>query len=189
MRVIASTAILGIVSFLSGCVPSLSPFYSDADLYFDRNIIGTWAAEDEKESWTFEANGDAGYKMTYLDEHGKIGVFEAKLFRLGNRSFLDLTPVRPAFEQNDYYTGHLLSLHTFVPIAVNGNSAQISYLDHSWLKRVLEKNPQAVGHAVIDDDIILTDSTKNLQAFLKANLYTQGAFENSTNIVRREVRK
>ncbi len=175
--------------FLTGCIPSLHPFYTDADVYFDRNLLGTWTDADEQESWTFASEGEKEYQMTYTDESGKKGLFEARLFKLGERSFLDITPVRPELKNNDFYTSHLLSLHSVVQLAVTGRTARMSCLDPDWLKKTLEKNPSALQHTVIDGDILLTDTTPNIKAFLAANLNTAGAFNKSTTVTRKEAKR
>jgi len=189
MRVTASTIILASISFLAACVPSLNPFFTESDVYFDRSLLGTSAEGDERESWTFRADGEKEYVLTYTDEHGKASVFQARLFKLDGKSFLDITPVKPTFRQDDFYGGHVLSLHTVYLITMSGKTAQMSYLDPSWLKQIIAINPKAIGHAVIDDEIVLTDSTKNLQAFLAANVDKASAFVKSTDLSRREARK
>jgi hypothetical protein len=175
--------------FLTACVPSMNPFYTHADIYFDRNLLGSWADPSEKESWTFEYESDKEYRLTHIDEYGKKGVFEARLFRLDGRSFIDITPDRSSMKGNDFYSGHLFSLHTFVRISLNGQSAEMSCLDPEWLKRALEKDPAALDHAIVDSDLILTDSTRALKAFLVSNLNTPGAFGKPTPLKRKEAAK
>lgn len=174
---------------MSGCVPAINPFYTKADVYFDSKLLGVWMDEDETESWRFEAGNENDYKLTYTDEYKKTGVFTAKLFKLGGRSFLDLTPLRSASGQNDFYIGHMLPLHTFVQITLNGTTGNISHLDPAWLERLLEKDPKSLHHAVFDNDIFLTDTTKNLQAFLIANLNAPEAFVRSTELRRKPIHK
>ncbi|MFL6468027.1 MAG: hypothetical protein ACJ72Z_08725 [Pyrinomonadaceae bacterium] len=189
MKTIFTAFILGLSLAMSGCVPSVNPFYTDADVYFDRNLLGEWSDDDGSESWAFEAGVDNDYKLTYTDEEKKTGVFTARLFKLGERSFLDIVPSRSVCIQNDFYIGHLLPLHTFVQIAINGKSGHVSYLDSAWLARLLNKNPNAVQHSFFNSDIFLTDTTKNLQAFLVANIETPEAFVKSTELKRKPFRK
>lgn len=190
MKSITFVLVLCFSLMLSGCVPSINPFYSNADVYFDIKLLGEWVEKEGSESWTFEPGSDNDYKLTYTDEGKKTGTFTAKLFKLADRTFLDITPLRSDTGQNDFYNGHLLPLHTFVQITMDGKSGHIAYLDPAWLKRMLEKHPNAIQHAVwSDDDIFLIDSTKNLQKFLIANLNTPDAYERSAELKRKAILK
>ncbi|MDX1951442.1 MAG: hypothetical protein SFY81_04615, partial [Verrucomicrobiota bacterium] len=48
--------------FLTGCVPSLSPIYTDKDLISDKNLEGTFT-EGETDQWTFTKIGPREYRL------------------------------------------------------------------------------------------------------------------------------
>ncbi|MBK6364443.1 MAG: hypothetical protein IPF52_13480 [Saprospiraceae bacterium] len=45
---------MGIISILTGCIPSLNPLYTDKDLVFTSQLLGTWTGAKSEESWTFD---------------------------------------------------------------------------------------------------------------------------------------
>ena len=160
----------------AACVPSIHPFYEEKDAYFDAGLIGKWSNEARTETWIFEKSGSTEYRMEYIDEHRRTGIFEVRLFKIRDRTFVDLTPVRPANLQG-FYGGHLLPVHTSFAVELGKDSAKLMYLDPVWLKQYLQNNPMAVRHTTIDGEIFLTDSTSKLKAFIKTHLDTRGAFE------------
>lgn len=160
----------------AGCVSSLNPLYFETDTVFDRSIIGVWTDNEQTETWTFTHSGGKEYKLVYIDEGGKSGRFNAHLFSIDDKLFLDITPAKPRISENDFYKSHFAAMHTFVRVVKTDGSFQISYLEPDWLKTHLQKNPSAIAHVPVDGTIVLTDSTKNLRSFVVANIDTPGAF-------------
>jgi hypothetical protein len=167
-------ALFGLVC--GACVPSIHPLYTEADQAFEPGIIGTWEEKGSAETWKFSMDGENEYRLIHTDESGKKGEFEARLFKLGGHMFLDLYPAAPVVTQNDFYRGHVLPLHTFVKLIQDGPAYQVSFLEPKWMKAQLAKDPSALRHTVIDGEILITDSTANLQKFVVANVATPGAF-------------
>jgi hypothetical protein len=61
----------------------------------------------------------------------------------------------------------------------------MSFPDPDWLKKLVADNPKAIQHEKIDDEIILTASTKDLQTFWLKHLDTNGAFGEPSNMKRK----
>ena len=178
-------AIAGFLLILTSCVPSLNPLYTDSDLIFDETLLGVWTDTDGAESWAFNSSDAKEYKLVYTDEKGKKGEFKTRLLKIEGKTFLDLTPVKPALEQNDFYKANFLATHTFVQITQTAPTVQISYLEPDWLKSFLDKNPSAIRHEKLSGEILLTASTKDLQRFLLTHLNTPGAFAKPIDIKRK----
>jgi hypothetical protein len=176
MTHMAKLAALGFLLMLAGCVPSLHPLYTDADVIFDPALVGVWAEKDSRESWAFTREGEKQYRLVYTDENGRRGEFIAHLLKAEGQRFLDLFPVEPYLQQNDFYRGHLLPVHTFLLISQIEPTLRMSCLDPEWLKRFLARNQAAIRHEKLDDEILLTASPKQLQKFLLTHLKTKGAF-------------
>jgi hypothetical protein len=189
MKSIGISIILAFVFLLTACVPSLNPLYTEQDLVFDKSILGVWTDDKQTETWEFVYVDEKEYKLVHTDEDGKKGEFEARLLKIEGKLFLDIAPVRSQLGQNDFYNGHLLSTHSFIQVSQEGKTFRLSYLESKWLKQYLEKNPGAVRHTSIDGEILFTDSTKNLQKFIAANLNTPGAFSNTETFKRKEAAK
>jgi hypothetical protein len=165
----------------AACVRSIQPFYEHKDVYFDRSLIGTWTDAKGKESWKIERRGDGDYLIDETDEKGKKTRFEARLFKLDGRSFIDLA----ATTSGDAGSGHLLAVHTFLAIEKDLCTSKMSYLDPTWLKQFLAKNPNAIRHSNIEGEIVFTDSTKNLKSFIRKHLDSPGAFEETETLFKK----
>ena len=125
------------------------------------------------------------YKLVYTDEDGKSGEFTAHLLKVEGKTFLNLTPVEPILPQNDFYKGHFLATHTFALISQTAPTVQISFLEPEWLRKFLAKNPTALRHAKMEDEMLLTATSKELQKFLLAHLNTEGAFGKPISVKRK----
>lgn len=170
----------------SACVPSVHPLYTHSDLAFDPGLIGIWTDSDSTETWDLSLEKENEYKLVHTDESGKEGEFEVRLVKVGEQMFLDVCPSRPDLSQNNFYRGHILSVHTFVKLTRSGSSYQISILEPKWLKSHLAKKPSALRHAVVDGEILITDSTTNLQTFILSNLTSAGAFAAPVSLRRKD---
>jgi len=179
---------LSFLLMFAGCVHTLNPLYTEQDLIFDAALLGVWTDSDSKETWELTKAGEKQYRLTYKDENGKTGEFTAHLLKVEGKKFMDLTPIKPILSQNDFYKGHFLATHTFAQIIQNGPKFQISYLESKWLKDFLDKNPAAVSHVKIADEILLTDSPNNLQKILLTHLNTNGAFAEPVELIKKDKR-
>jgi len=176
----------GFLSLLAGCVPSLHPLYTDQDVIFDQSVLGMWAEDNSKETWALTRDGEKEYKLIHTDEDGKKGEFVAHLLKVEGRMFLDLYPVEPELPQNDFYRGHLLLVHRFAAVLQTEPAILISSLDSEWLKKFLDKHPSALRHEKVDDEILITESPKELKKFLLTHLKTEGAFSKPIELKRKK---
>lgn len=176
MKSLIQAISFGTLLLFGACVPSMNPIFTDQDLVFDQALLGRWTDLESTESWEFSYADDKEYKLVYTDELGKKGVFKARLARIQGKTFLDLTPMRSPDVMNDFHRSHFFRTHTFVQILQKKDSYSVSYLEPKWLKERLTRDPHAVGHLIVEGDVLLTDSTSNLQKFVLANIDAKEAF-------------
>jgi hypothetical protein len=179
----------GILILAVGCIRSLHPIYTEKDIVFEPSLIGQWAEEGDDEIWAFSKGDENAYKFVYTDDKGKQGVFTAHLARIEGHLFLDFFPEEPEFEENAFYQFHLLPVHTFLHVKQIEPRLQMSFPDPDWLKELLEEDPGAIRHEVMEDDDagpILTASTQELQAFWLKHLTTEDAFGDYSDMKRLE---
>lgn len=179
---VAVTTLLGI----AGCIPtSIHPLYTEKDLVFDPALVGVWSEkEDSKETRSFEKLGDKGYRLVIREADGKTGEFQAHLLKLGDTLFLDLFPDQMAMEESNrdgYYQAHLQPMHSFLKVSRIEPTLEMAPLNLVWLATFLKENPSAIRHEVVgrdkeDRQIILTASTRDLQAFMLKHRNTPDAF-------------
>jgi hypothetical protein len=155
-------------------VVSLHPLFNEKDVVFDEKLLGTWAQEEPNEPvWEFkraDANENA-YRLIFSDKEGKKGLFIAHLVKLKGKLFLDACPA--PWEQQDpnkvewvYNTLFLIPAHTFIRVDSIDPNLTMRVTDDEKMKKLLEQDPNAVKHTVLEDKPVLTASTNELQAFV-----------------------
>lgn len=185
MRTLLLTALL----FVTGCVQSLHPFYTEEQLTFDKNLIGYWTDADGKNTFDIpelDANAeDKSYRVFYTDEHGKTGEFIVRLARVDKYLIADVTPAERRDDASGMYKGLLLPVRSFFLVEAGGESLKLRSMDYDWLKKELETRPDAIRHERVGNDrILLTAPSDKLQAFVLKHMETPGAFGEWTEFKR-----
>ena len=169
---------------LAGCVvTSVYPWYTAKDVVFEPALVGQWqgtepgAKTDIKadEFWEFEKMTDKAYRLTVAEKNGRKE-FNAHLFKLGRRSFLDCLP-RERPEDG-------LPLHYLLLVNKTTPTFEFTMLNYDWLTKLLEANPEALRHVIVpkkldesgDGDLVLTANTAELQRFLLKHVNDTNAF-------------
>jgi hypothetical protein len=68
---------------------------------------------------------------------------------------------------NGFYKVHWVPAHTFVKVDETGETLRVRIMDPDKVKKMLEKQPVLLKHEVVDNDVLLTAGTKELQEFIK----------------------
>jgi hypothetical protein len=177
---------------LGGCVPvmSLNSLFTTENLVFEEKLLGTWVDDcnDPNNTWQFnsigeekpmflspvlEKNRDKVYKLMVSDDDGEKGLFIGCLVKLDNKLFLDVFPSQfPCSEENIEKMGLQFNafffwpVHTFLIIDSIEPQLKMRITDDGKFKELLEAEPNAVRHTIGEDNILITASTKELQAFV-----------------------
>ena len=153
---------------LGGCVqPSLHSLFTKDQVFFDSNLSGVWKEADSNETWHFSRFEDAnGYKLVITQKDGKRGTFLAGLGKLENSLFLDVYPVESGEPGIDFYKEHLLSAHSFMRVQQIDSTLKIAIVDSDKINKIIKADPNAVRYEKVDDRIILTADTNELQNFV-----------------------
>ena len=173
-----------LAALLGGCVPvmSLHSLYTEEDVVFEGNLVGTWVDDPDspKTTWEFSRAGakEKAYKLVYSDNEGKKGSFIVHLVKLENRLFLDVLPSQFPSEQQDwekmkwaYNFFFFVPAHTFIKIDSIEPQLKMRRTINDEMKELFKEKPDAVKHELVEDEIILTASTKELQAFVLRYAY------------------
>jgi hypothetical protein len=179
------TFLLAIMLFTTSCVPSLNALYTEHDVTHDSALVGVWTEKETGDTWALSRGDKLEYALVHTDGDGLKGEYIARLVKVDDKLFLDIVPAKPGFTQNDLYKEHYLAAHTFVHVGIKGSVVQLSYLEPRWLKDFLAENPDAMRHASVGGQIVLTSSPKETQKFLLAHLNTRGAFSQPAELVRK----
>jgi hypothetical protein len=188
-----------LAAILGGCVPviSLHPLYTEKDIVVDKQLFGTWVddANSPETTWEFKRIDEPknAYKLIFTDEEGMKGSFVAHLVKLQNRLFLDIFPSELPWEPEDpnkidwpYNTLFLIPAHTFVKVDSIEPQLKLRLMLESKIEELLKENPSAVEHTSVGDRLVLTGSTKKLQAFVLKYADDERVFTDQVILSRKE---
>jgi hypothetical protein len=186
MKTFKRLLILPLLLALSGCVVvSIFPFYEEGDLVATPELVGRWVKvnpdgkENEKETLEFKKWGEKGLWLRSADENGKAQFSaEVHTFRLKDTLLLDMA-VAATQENGD----QIIRPHFLFKVTQTAPTLKWALLSEDWVKKILEKDPEAIRHhfnkkedGTSDDDLILTAQSKNLREFLLKHLPDATAF-------------
>jgi hypothetical protein len=183
-----------LAAVLCGCVPvaSLHCLYTDADVVFEEKLLGTWMDDpnDPDSTWQFSRMDDPNnsYKLIFTDEEGRKGSFISRLVKLKKKLFLDVYPSGLPWEPEDpndidYNTFFLIPAHTFLKVDSIEPRLKMSITQEGEMEKLLKENPDAVKHTSVEDRLVLTASTKQLQAFVLKYADDERLFCNEITLV------
>ena len=188
-----------LAALLGGCVPviSLHPFYTEEDVVFEEKLLGKWVDDPNEPDTTWEFNRieepKNAYKLVFFDDEGQKGSFVVHLVRLQNKLFLDVYPSELPWEIEDesklelpYNSFFLIPVHTFIKIDFNGPQLKMWLTNEDEMEKLLEEEPDAVKHTFIEDRLILTASTKELQNFVLKYADDKRVFKGEVALVRKK---
>lgn len=180
------TLVLAAAALLSaGCYVSLHPLVTDDVRVFEPALVGTWQeADDAKNTWTFKPATPVSptrYEIE-ITEDGQVARFSGKLARIDGLLVLDLEPGDnddqcSLLGSHDWLQMHLVGVHSFLKIGLDGDSLSLSLVDAKWLDRAIADRTVRIAHERIDDDspgshdgrVLLTASPPDLQALVRAH--------------------
>jgi len=191
-----------LAALLGGCIPvmSLHSLYAKEDVVFEKKLLGTWVDDPNNPETTWEFNRiqepNNAYRLVFSDEDGKKGSFVANLVKLQNKLFLDVYPSKLPWEADDpnkveweYNSLFLIPAHTFIKIDSIEPQLKMRLTDDDKMAELLKEDPNAVKHILVEDKLILTASTKELQAFVLKYADDNRVFTNEVVLDRRENKK
>jgi hypothetical protein len=177
---------LALALALTGCIPSsIHPFYTENDLVFDPNLIGSWGDADTETTFIERADSLV-YKISLEDKSGRAA-FEGHLFKINGVLFLELFPDADELKINETYKQHLIPVHSLYRIEQTEPDLILNAIDYNWLMKLNEMDDQTspVDFLEIEGRLFLSSPTEKLQAFIAANLDTPGAFTTEPMILHR----
>jgi hypothetical protein len=181
-----------LAGLLGGCIPvmSLHSLFTEENLIFEEKLLGTWVDDPNspKSTWEFKRVEDSdqkegelnppkkpekAYKLILLNnEDNTKGSFYAHLVKLEDRLFLDVYPSRLPCAQPDPNEDWLLNTFFLIPgrsfVIIDSIEPQLKlrWTSEDKMEEILKENPDAVKHTSVEDRLVLTASTKELQTFV-----------------------
>ncbi len=186
-----------LAGMLGGCVPvmSLHPLYTEKDAVFEEKMLGKWFGETDNSIYEFSRSEESSkkYQLTFTDEEGQKGLFEAQLVKLEGKLFLDVYPAQFPCDIEDankadwaYNAFFLIPAHTFAKVDYSEPKLKLALTDDEKMKELLEADPNAVKFESIDDKAVLTASPKELQKFVLKYADDARLFSEEIELVRKK---
>jgi len=169
-----------LAGLLGGCLPilSINPLATKQTVLFEPALLGAWA-EDPNEPqmiWQFRRADEPNdaYELILTGKDGKKGLFIAQAVKLEDQLFLDVWPDKlPCDAEDDpnqvhwFYNAFLfVPAHSFIKIDSLQPNLTMRLTNNDRLKQLLEQDPNAIEHTLVDGRIVLTAPTAKLQKFL-----------------------
>ena len=177
--------VMGAISlWLTGCVPSLQPLYTDKDVVFDRTLLGTWSQTNREDRWVFVAEGTNAYKLVHTDKQG-TAEFTAHLVNVQGQRYLDLFPKDVGAKLNELAICTLIPGHLFLWVKDVGAELQLALISGQKLDKLLNAQPKLVLHNRLNDGLVLTAPTADLQQ-LFARLGPDALFNPPTRLLKEQ---
>jgi len=173
-----------LAGILAGCVPSLHSLFTDKDVFFEPQLLGTWA-DDSEETWQFTQKTDPNnlYEVIYIEKDGKKGLFTGALGKINGMTFLDLYPGDILTQANDFYKAHLVPAHTFLKIEQIRPTLKMRAMNPDKLGKMLADDPNLLKHEIIEDDrVVITAPTQQLQQFIRQHANDEDLFGDPTDL-------
>jgi hypothetical protein len=192
MRKSVVPGLVAICLFLGGCVPVLSLFglYDKSSLTSDDQIVGKWETFDENNKekseccWIFTKSDD-GYSMTVPNpDDNLIWYSTVHLVKLGDAMFVD---IEPNTEKPDHITRipfPMAKVHVFGRIWIEKDSVRMGLLDDEGMKAAVASGKTRLTY-INAEDLVLTSTTMQLQAFAREHANDKDAFSIDLNLRRK----
>jgi hypothetical protein len=183
-KIALTTAFALLLIFLSGCLTTLHPIFTEKDLAYDPKLIGTWKTEDRRVVITNLATENSielpgnissikqkGYLISYQRDNGEITErYIAFLARIGKHLYFDYFPAdkKEAREIDDFFGAHFVKMHISyrVEISKDGNY-ELSRLDEDYVKKLINEKKIRISYEKdADDNIVITAPTSELQQYI-----------------------
>jgi len=174
---------------------SLQPFYTQLDLEADSRLNGLWSDKEGDVTFSFEERKEKGkekeYKLVVKEKDGEqevSGEFEARVVRLGAFYFLDIYP-QSSKEGNEFYRAHFIRAHTIARVEISQDSIQMAFLSARWLKAKMDEKSVDTPCVEVDDTLMLTGTTEEVQELVFSHANDDGAFADSVLLEKQRIEK
>ena len=206
-KIALTTAFALLLIFLSGCLTTIHPIFTEKDLAYDSKLIGAWDTENEgkkgkviisnlatENSLELPGNISAikqqGYFIIYKDENGKTSdQYIAFLARIGKHLYFDYYPADKKEDRklDEFFEVHFVRMHTSYRVEIlKDGGFELSQLDGSYVKSLIDEKKIRISHETdAEGDITITASTKELQQYLLKYGDEPSAYESAKTIFKK----
>ena len=181
-KILITFVVMVAASVMTGCAPSLHPFFTDANIIFNDQLLGEWK-NDSGEICKFTKSGEDSYEFLYVDKDA--AKFKARLIELDGENYLDLYP-----DDSDHglarYLGNIVLAHILARVNITKDTISLEMLNGDWISKLSERNQLELSYErLADGSIVLTASTPDLQTFVLKHANDRESFGDADVYYRR----
>lgn len=158
--------LLLLMTGISSCtVFSVHPLYDEASELTDKRLPGTWMSEDSSTFVNIKTMGK-GYDLTRWEKEDTLW-YEAHYVKIGENFYFDLYPLdKKPYSIDDIMMRNFLPVHSFLKIELTDNKVSALLFDEDKMIDLFRQNRIRLRHEMLDDYVLITASTKDLQKFI-----------------------
>ena len=206
-KIALTTAFALLLIFLSGCLTTLHPIFTEKDLAYDPKLTGTWNTENQGNKGkvvisnlatenSLELPGNIstikqkGYFIRYQDSTGKTSEqYIAFLARIGKHLYFDYYPADKKEDRklDEFFGVHFIKMHTSYRVDISKDgSFELTQLDEGYVRKLIDEKKIRISHEIdADDNTVITASTKELQQYLLKYGDEPSAYRNEKTIFKK----
>lgn len=177
-KIILTSAFALLLAFLTGCLTTLHPIFTEKDIVFREELLGNWNFEKSvlritplSKEKNIELPGkiatikDKGY---LLDSYGDRSI--GFLSRIGNHLYFDFYPLLSEEQQeaDEFFMAHLIRRHSVYRVNIKSKDRfELNMLDGEFLENLIKQNKVRIRHETDSEgSIIITAPTEELQQYI-----------------------
>src|SRR5207244_12007247 len=171
------------------------PCDNQLELEANSRVNGIWSDKGGDVKVSFKERKEEGkekeYKLVVKEKDGEqevSGEFEAHVVRLGAFDFMDVYP-QSSKEGNEFYRAHFTRAHTIARVEISQDSIQMAFLSARWLKAKLDEESVDTPCVNVDDTLMLTGTTEEVQERVFSHANDDGAFADSVLLEKQRIEK
>lgn len=168
------SGVLALVVVLNGCVLSVDPVISESDATFDPRLLGMWEEVSGSDRAVISQAAENTYEIEYTSD-GKVGRFEARLGRLGDRLVLDVWPAPRDNDLPQPYAGLLVAGHQILSLDFDQGEIRVAALEPDSLLAALRAGQVRLAYRHSEDQLVLHGTTEELRSALGPYFARSGA--------------
>jgi hypothetical protein len=179
---------LGLLLMVAACgcddlVVSLQPLATEDTAITDSQLVGKWVSKDL--IWEFTPTDSKEYRLRVV-EMLSSSTFRANLVEIGGQRFLDIVPddVTQGRPTGLVFAMHLVPGHGIFKIQMDRSRLSLQNLDHKGFLKRAEADPGILQYETVDDRVVLTDSSRRLQAFVAGTADANDLWEDTLDFTR-----
>lgn len=152
----------------AGCmVTSLNPIFTDKDLVYWTNLVGTWQGDKEGDTITIAGSPETKEYAIKMSSEGQSLDLTGHLCEINSKTYIDIVLSNLPDEKQFPGVPLVTPIHVFYMIEVQGDSLRLRSMSTDWIKNRRDKGHLWIANRADGDSTLLTADTARVQRFLR----------------------